>query len=219
VRCYKQLTFSSIEYLQPRIRSARVDPGRILRFSFRPDAGAEVKNLWKTGPGSGVTFHSQQQESVWFSYMTYPKYKHCWMSVASMVAGVWTGVGFSNLKIFRTRTRIRFKNFGTGAESESENVTTATSVFQKGPQFIIVNGPKSENSPLLTPDLLTLRCSYFAFKCIEELIWYLNRITGSNQSLRAKGELLTVKVWWEPFILPCLGLETRAQTDPHSSNN
>ena len=28
-----------------------------------------------------------------------------------------------------------FKNFGTGAKSESENVTTATSVFQKGPQF------------------------------------------------------------------------------------
>jgi len=30
-----------------------------------------------------------------------------------------------------------FKNFGTGAVSEFENVTTATSAFQKAPQFKI----------------------------------------------------------------------------------
>ena len=38
-----------------------------------------------------------------------------------MLAGVWTGVGFLNLKNFRPPG---FKNFGTGAESE--NVTPAT---------------------------------------------------------------------------------------------
>jgi len=103
-RYYKQLTFCSIEYLQPRIRGTGVDSGRILRFSFRPGSGAEVKNLWKTGPGSGVTFHFQQQEPAWFSYIIYHKQKHWWISVASMVAGVWTGVGFPNLNILRTRT-------------------------------------------------------------------------------------------------------------------
>jgi len=36
-----------------------------------------------------------------------------------IVAGVWTGVGFSNLKNCRTR----IQNFGTGAEWESEKVT------------------------------------------------------------------------------------------------
>jgi len=45
-----------------RIRITRVDSGWILRFSFGPG----VKNLAKTGPGSGVTFQfRQQQESVW----------------------------------------------------------------------------------------------------------------------------------------------------------
>jgi len=39
-----------------------------------------------------------------------------------MVAGVWTGVGFSNYKILLTR----IPKFGTGADSE--NVTPATSV-------------------------------------------------------------------------------------------
>jgi len=40
-----------------------------------------------------------------------------------IVAGVRTGVGFSNLKNSRTG----FKHFGTGAESESEKVTPPTS--------------------------------------------------------------------------------------------
>jgi len=39
-----------------RTRSAGVDYGRILRFSFGP----EVKNLGKTGTGSGVTFQFRQ---------------------------------------------------------------------------------------------------------------------------------------------------------------
>ena len=58
-----------------------------------------------------------------------------------VVAGVWTGVGFSNLKNRRTRIQKfwnrsgvgvwkcdfgHLKNFGTGAESEPENVTLAT---------------------------------------------------------------------------------------------
>ena len=40
-----------------------------------------------------------------------------------MLAGFWTGVGFSNLKTFRTR----IKKFETEAKSESEKVTPATS--------------------------------------------------------------------------------------------
>jgi len=39
-----------------RIRITGIDPGRILRFSFGPG----VINLWKTGPGTGVTFPFQQ---------------------------------------------------------------------------------------------------------------------------------------------------------------
>jgi len=35
-------------------RCAGVDSGRILRFSLRPGSG--VKNVWRNGPGSGVTF-------------------------------------------------------------------------------------------------------------------------------------------------------------------
>ena len=35
-----------------------VDSGRILRFSFWPGSG--VKHLWKTGPGSGITFPFRQ---------------------------------------------------------------------------------------------------------------------------------------------------------------
>ena len=50
-----------------------------------------------------------------------------------------------------------FKNFGTGAKSESENVTTATSVFQKGPQFKTAQGPEIENSPLVTRTVESLR--------------------------------------------------------------
>jgi len=46
-----------------------VDSGRILRFFFGPGAG--VKHLWKNGSGPGVSFHFQEQESVWFSYMAF----------------------------------------------------------------------------------------------------------------------------------------------------
>jgi len=73
----------SLHQRQLRIWNTRVNSCRILCFSFGPGAG--VKNLWKTGPGSRVTFHFQEQESV-----------YCWISVASMAAGVWTGVGFEN---------------------------------------------------------------------------------------------------------------------------
>ena len=39
------------------------------------------------------------------------QYKHCWISVASNAAGVWTGIEFSSLKQFRTRIRIQqFRN-------------------------------------------------------------------------------------------------------------
>jgi len=39
-------------------RSAGVNTGKILRFSFGPGAG--VKNFWKSGPGTGVTLQFQQ---------------------------------------------------------------------------------------------------------------------------------------------------------------
>jgi len=42
-----------------------------------------------------------------------------------MAAGVWTGVGFSNLK--NIRTQIRIKTIWKRADSESEKVTPATS--------------------------------------------------------------------------------------------
>jgi len=44
----------------PWIRSAGVDSGRILRFSFGPG----IKILWKTGPGATFQFR-QRQESAW----------------------------------------------------------------------------------------------------------------------------------------------------------
>ena len=85
-----------------RIRSwLREDPA----FCFRTQRWSQT--LWKTGPGSRVTFHFQRQESVWFSYMAFLKYKHCWISVASMVARVWTRFGFSNLQMFWTRIQIQ----------------------------------------------------------------------------------------------------------------
>jgi len=48
-----------------------------------------------------------------------------------MVFGVWTGVGFSDLKT-PLRNWIRIQIFWTGAESESENVTPATSTTVVG---------------------------------------------------------------------------------------
>ena len=47
-----------------RIRISGVDSGRILRFSFRPGSGPGVKNLWKNGPGSGVTFNFGRSRSL-----------------------------------------------------------------------------------------------------------------------------------------------------------
>jgi len=48
----------------PWIRSAGVDSGRNLRFSFWPESGAGIKILWKNG--SGVTFQFRQKhESAW----------------------------------------------------------------------------------------------------------------------------------------------------------
>ena len=71
----------------PWIRSARVDSAPILRFSFGPG----VKILWKTGPEVTLYFR-QQQVSVWPYKTSLLNYKYCWISVASMVAGVWTRV-------------------------------------------------------------------------------------------------------------------------------
>ena len=106
-----------------RILSAGVDSGEILCFSFGPGAG--VKILWKTAPG--ITFHFQQQESVWFSYfwnflsknIAEFRLRRCYSqseqeSDSEIWNFFWSG----------------FNNFGRGADSESENVTTATSAFQ-----------------------------------------------------------------------------------------
>ena len=50
----------------PRILSAGIDSGKILCFSYGPVSGPGVKNVWKIGPGTGVTFQfRQQQKSVW----------------------------------------------------------------------------------------------------------------------------------------------------------
>jgi len=61
--------FNVVAYVHQRwyrIWSAGVDSGKILHFSFGPGSGHGVKNLGKTGPGSGVTFQFLQwQESVW----------------------------------------------------------------------------------------------------------------------------------------------------------
>jgi len=43
-----------------RIRITGVDSSRILCFSFRPRSGPGVKNMGKTGTGSGVTFKFRQ---------------------------------------------------------------------------------------------------------------------------------------------------------------
>jgi len=43
------------------------------------------------------------------------------------IAGVCTGVGFSNFNSSQTGIRSRIKKFGTGAELESQKLTAATS--------------------------------------------------------------------------------------------
>ena len=58
-RQQKQSTLS-VRQRWDRIRITGVDSGRILHFSFGPGSGPGVKNLWKTGPGSGVTFPVRQ---------------------------------------------------------------------------------------------------------------------------------------------------------------
>jgi len=57
-----------------------------------------------------------------------------------IVAGVWTGVGFSIWKISGPGSGPEIKSFGTGAESESEKVTPATS------------GACSSGFPIATPE-------------------------------------------------------------------
>ena len=88
-------------------------------FFFVTRSGAGVKILWKNESGSGTTFYFRK-ERAWFLYTSLLKYKHCWISVGSIVAGVWTGVGFSNFG-----PGSWFKNFGIGAESKPEHVTPA----------------------------------------------------------------------------------------------
>jgi len=59
----------------------RQDPA----FFFRTWHWSRNEKTWETR--SGFTFHYQQrQESAWFSYMAFRKYKHCWILVASIAS-------------------------------------------------------------------------------------------------------------------------------------
>jgi len=84
------------------IQSAGVDLSRILRFSFGPG----VKNLWKTVTGSGVTFQFRQYDRSLCGHFS-NKHMGKFPFGSMMAARVWIGVGFSNLKNFRTQTRIQ----------------------------------------------------------------------------------------------------------------
>ena len=85
------------------------------------------KKLVKKTDTFPVSLFIVSSRSLCFSQMAFLRWKHCWTSVASMVAGVWTEVGFSNLKIFGAGSGL--KNVKTGEESEPESVTTATPAF------------------------------------------------------------------------------------------
>ena len=75
----------------------------------------ESKICEKTDPESIFIFSSSRIVLLFVN--------RCSISVAPMVAGVWTRVRFSDLK----KLRAGFKNFATGAEWESGNMTPATS--------------------------------------------------------------------------------------------
>jgi len=64
---------------EPRIqRNASVEVATLPRITL-PDhlwyvyEVTEIFEAWAFGPTFGVTFHFQQQESAWFSYMAFPK--------------------------------------------------------------------------------------------------------------------------------------------------
>ena len=109
---------------------AGVDSGKISRFSF--GVGCRVKNLWKMDSGPLVFGNSRSLRGLFYTCRFISKNiaefrLHRWYpeSEQQSDAQIW--------KIFRPG----FKNVRTGAESVSNNVTTATSAFQKGPQFEI----------------------------------------------------------------------------------
>jgi len=61
-----------------------------------------------------------------------------------MAAGVWTGVGFSNLKFFRTWIQTFWNRNGVGVwKSDYGHLC-----LPEGPQFKIAQGHENENSPL-----------------------------------------------------------------------
>ena len=87
-----------------RIRITGVDSGRILGFSFGPGSG--VKHLGKAGPGPESLFHFDSSRSLCGHFLSTNMGE---LRLDLTVAGVWTGVGFSNLK--NCRTRIRTQKF------------------------------------------------------------------------------------------------------------
>jgi len=79
----------------PRIRSAGVGSGRILRF-FR----TRSQNFEKSRNRSHFLFSAAAGVWVAFINVIAGSCKHCWIWVASMVARVWTGVAFSKFEKF-----------------------------------------------------------------------------------------------------------------------
>ena len=131
------------------IPSAGIDSGRILRFSFWPEFGAN--NLRKTDPKSIFNFGSNRSLRGHCLSKNMGKFR-----LDRWIAGIWTGVGFSNLKNCRIPL-IRIQNSGTGVESKSEKVTPATSVI-----FLILW--------TLQPRF-TLQVSARTLECLFEGVW------------------------------------------------
>jgi len=83
-----------------------VDSGKFLLFYFGPRSGFKI--FWETAPRVALVFSSSMSSCCLYK-KSLLNYKHCWISVASKVAVVRTGVGFSSLK--KNQIRIRFQKF------------------------------------------------------------------------------------------------------------
>ena len=75
-------------------------------FYFGPRSGFKI--FWETAPRVALVFSSSMSSCCLYK-KSLLNYKHCWNSVASKVAVVRTGVGFSSLK--KNQIRIRFQKF------------------------------------------------------------------------------------------------------------
>jgi len=99
-----------------RTRSSGVDSASILRFSFGPGSDPESKICEKTDPDPEPLFQFGSSRSLCGGY---GQIMVGWM----IVAGVWTRVGFSNLKNSRTRIKKFWNRSGVGVwKSDSGNL-------------------------------------------------------------------------------------------------